>query len=632
VLHRRSLLALIVFVLLGLTPLLANAAYKDSFPAQSGFTHAPLGFDDSGAGKQLSGGVVRRGSPTIAEIDGNTANGKEIAIGGNEGRLYVYRSNGNLLWSVNVLPVASCNYSDGDGALQSAPSVGALFGDGVQYVVVGYGSIQPTNCPGGVVAFDGRDGSLKWRYQLTNAGEALHGVITAPALADVDGDGKLEVGFGNFERDMVLLSSSGAKLWRYHNADTVWSTAAFADVDGDQLPDMIIGSDISANPKVKPPTLDGGYVTALRGTDSTVLWRVYYNQTIWSSPAVVDLDGDGIKEVVVGSGCFFAPNVNGHWIKILDIRNGSEIRQLNAAGCISSAPAIGDIDGDGKLEIVATVNGARNNPATPGVVQAWEYTNPTPKWTIDPRNANANANDGNLDVGSPAIADIDGNGSLEVLVSNFTDVAILRGDNGAQLTCRNCGQAATKSLFTFYTLQGTPAVGDIDADGDLEVVVGGGNRQGLTGPGYLYVWTNFAGQLGSPSGSLPHYSAPWPMFHANPAHTGLYNPPALRASTAEIVVLVEPGASARTIRIELKDTAEGAIDWTASKNQSWISLSDTSGTTPDALNVTIDPSGKGLGTYTGSVSLSSSFGSPEIDITLRVVDEVSTIYLPSTRR
>src|SRR6185295_2971780 len=146
-------------------------------------------------------------------------------------------------------------------------------------------------------------------------------------------------------------------------------------------------------------------------------------------------------EIVVGSGCFFSPNINGHWIKILDIRNGQEIRQLNAAGCISSAPAVGDIDGDGQLEIVATVNGARNSPATPGVVQAWEYTNPTPKWTIDPRNANANFNDGNLDVASPVIADVDGNGSLEVIASNFTDVTILRGSDGAQLTCRNCDQA-----------------------------------------------------------------------------------------------------------------------------------------------------------------------------------------------
>ncbi len=174
--------------------------------------------------------MIRRGSPTIAEIDGNTSNGKEIAIGGNEGMLYVFRANGSQLWSKNVLPVPSCTYSDGDGALHSAPSVGLLFGDGVPYVVVTYGSIQGaalSNCPGGVVAFDGRNGNQRWRHVLNNSKEALHGTLSAPALADVDGNGTLEVGFGDFERNIVMLNSDGSQRWLFHNADTVWSSPRF---------------------------------------------------------------------------------------------------------------------------------------------------------------------------------------------------------------------------------------------------------------------------------------------------------------------------------------------------------------------------------------------------------------------
>lgn len=625
--HRRSLLALVVLLLVALAPLGARAAYNNSYPAQPGFTHSPLASDDPGTGKQLAGGVIRRSSPTIADIDSNAGNGKEIVVGGNDGKLYAYHKDGSLAWSPVTVPPSACSYPDGDGLINSSPAVGDLFGNGVQYIVVGYGTITRTNCPGGVAAYDGRNGALLWRYPLQNSRELLHGVLSSPALADVDGDGKLEVGFGNFERDMVMLRSDGSKLWRYSNADTVWSSPAFADVDGDGLPDMIIGSDISANPSLG--TQNGGYVTALRGLDSTRLWRKFYNQVIWSSPVIADLDRNGSREVIVGSGCYtgFNPAVNGHWIKILDLRTGNEIRTLNTNGCVGSTPALGDIDGDGQLEIVAVVNGSFNNPQTPGVVQAWDYDNPTPKWTIDPRNSNANANDQILgDIQSAVLADLDGNGSLEVILANLNDVVVLRGTDGAQLTCRNCTDA-TKSMFTFYTLISTPAVGDLDGTGGPEVVIGGGNRQGPNGPGYLYVWTNFSG-LGSPSGPLRHYSAPWPMFHGGPTHVGVFVSPQLRASTDSTGVLVAVGDPAQSFNVALTDDAGGAISWSASANVGWISLSPGSGSTPGTLRVTVNPNGKGVGTYNGTISISSADGSPTIDVKLVVVNQVRQTYLP----
>src|SRR5690349_1914173 len=117
-------------------PLSASATYYDSFPAQPGFTHTPFGPDDPGTGLALPGGSssIGRGSPTIAEIDGNTSNGKEIAVGGRDGWLYVYHKNGSPAWRQNVLPggVGSCNVNiHADGIVNSAPAVGALFGDGI---------------------------------------------------------------------------------------------------------------------------------------------------------------------------------------------------------------------------------------------------------------------------------------------------------------------------------------------------------------------------------------------------------------------------------------------------------------------------------------------------------------------
>src|SRR5689334_1051192 len=190
VLGRRSFPVIILMLVWNVLPLVALAAAFDNPPAQPGFTHTKFDSSDTGQGILLSGKPIGFGSPTIADIDGDGSNGKEIAIGGTDGILYVYHANGQLAWSVQVAPAcAAAGFPD--GIISTAPAVGALFGNGVRYVVVGYGTANK-NCPnGGVVAYDGRNGNMQWRYALATPGEQLHGVYSSPGLADVDGDGQL---------------------------------------------------------------------------------------------------------------------------------------------------------------------------------------------------------------------------------------------------------------------------------------------------------------------------------------------------------------------------------------------------------------------------------------------------------
>ena len=80
------------------------------------------------------------------------------------------------------------------------------------------------------------------------------------------------------------------------------------------------------------------------------------------SPVIADVmpDRAGL-EVVVQSGCYFPQKEipkRGAWIKVLRGRDGKVLRTLSIPTCSSSQVAVADLDGDGELEIVATVSGS----------------------------------------------------------------------------------------------------------------------------------------------------------------------------------------------------------------------------------------------------------------------------------
>ena len=165
-------------------------------------------------------------------------------------------------------------------------------------------------------------------------------------------------------------------------------------------------------------------------------------------PVLGDLDGDGRLEVVAGagSGSVYAWHADGTAMAGWPQPTGDSI---------SGFPALGDLDGDQELEVVA---GSWDGNvyawhADGSLVAGWpQLTGPSPY------------DGGSWVIGSVALGDVDADGELEAVVGAADGKVYVWHGNGALAA----GWPQDTGGFSF----GSPALGDLDGDGPLEVLIG----------------------------------------------------------------------------------------------------------------------------------------------------------------
>lgn len=397
------------------------------------------------------------------------------------------------LWQVSLEGVGTSSVRTAD-----------LTGDGVQDVVLA-GGLQRQR--GWVYAVDGATGATLWKARFK---EELY---ATPALVDVTRDGVVDVFVGGRDFDFAGLDGkTGAFLWTLRQANPKAAVprrdfngaVVVGDQDGDGVDDLLLSQGGSYDDSRRLP----GRLFVASGKSGRLLADVTFpdGRETYSMPALVSTrplaviagsggeslsghlwrfrfeSGGAAPEWSVPSGRLgviaspFITRIDGEDAALITFYDAVVARLDLATGTLRwstgrkgfearASPAPGRFGGRGSADVVATMS--------QGTYPIYQWKNVV-VW-LDGATGEVldEARSSIFSASSPLVVDFDGDGLDETITVSMNDFSAREAEVTSTLTVYD--GARGKKVRLTLTLQGsgmaTPAVGDLDGDGTLDLVV-----------------------------------------------------------------------------------------------------------------------------------------------------------------
>lgn len=209
---------------------------------------------------------------------------------------------------------------------------------------------------------------LKWKWSPTSSGSQVAAILALPIVSGVtddNGDGKIDhrdtptlmvntspLSDQSNGRILALRGDTGIPALTIFDSNHLFTRTSYlasADIDNDEKPEIVVGSDSSSTLAFES---DGTF--KWDNTASVLSWRSAnpyqtLNSGISAHPAIADLDGDGVPEIIPGG--IAVLNADGSIRCARDLR-GIAGGQGGVSGAFSGTPLVVDLDMDGKPEIL----------------------------------------------------------------------------------------------------------------------------------------------------------------------------------------------------------------------------------------------------------------------------------------
>lgn len=409
---------------------------------------------------------------------------------------------------------------------------------------------------GRLVALDGLARRVLWEADGFRADAGV-------AAADLDMDGRPEIVSVTGDNRVRALEHDGRVAWTTDDVfPMLYPVPTITDLEGDGQPEVIA---------------DVGVVS---GRDGTTRFRLSVGRSgPWRAPVVADLDRDGTQEILL-AGRVFGSDGRARWeapvpgdalaafpaVVQLDgdpqaevaWAVGTSLRLYEHDGRLRSDSPLsprgrpgplcaGDLDGDGVPEVVV--------PASDRLLAFG--ADGEPRWSAPVRDSSG---------ASGCVAfDMDGDAVFEVIYADMQAISVFDGRTGA-LRYDNAAHASV----TYFE---TPVVADIDDDGSAEILVAssGPGHVGVTAFGHAedgwppagpvwpvhdYYVTNVTDGGSVPTGGDPGWHT-WGVFRGRPA-TGRSGLPDLAVDIVDdCIASCEPGG---LLRLSVQVRNEGQRD------------------------------------------------------------------------